>query len=206
MKNLLFAAVAVFGLLSVNAQDVKFGPKAGVNLASFTGDDVGDLDGRTSFHVGGVAEIMISEKFAVQPELLYSSQGASSSFEDASEKEDFTAKVDYLNLPIMAKYFVADGFSIEAGPQIGILLSAETEFDYVDKEFPEFSESGTLDVKDGVSDIDFGVNVGLGYKLPSGLNFAARYNIGLSNINDEEGTNIDENQNSVIQISVGFLF
>lgn len=51
------------------------GAKAGLNFSNLTGDDA-DLDGRTSFHLGLIAEIMFSEKFGIQPEVLYSAQGA----------------------------------------------------------------------------------------------------------------------------------
>lgn len=207
MKKLLFtAAIVALGFTTVNAQEVKFGAKAGVNLASLSGDNTDDLDGRTSFHVGGVAEIMISEKFSVQPELLYSAQGAKESSEDEFEKIESTLRFDYINLPIMAKFYVAEGLSIEAGPQVGFLMNAEAEVEYTDKEFPEFSASGTQDIKDDASSIDFGVNFGFGYKLESGLNFGARYNLGLSNINDYEGSDDNKVNNSVIQVSLGFMF
>jgi hypothetical protein len=205
-KLFLCAAVAVFAFTSVNAQEVKFGVKAGVNFASVGGDDTDDLDGRTSFHFGGVAEIVISDKFSVQPELVYSAQGAKASFEEDSFKEEVTTKLDYLNIPIMAKYYVAEGFSIEAGPQIGILMKAEAEFDFTDSEFPEDNESGTEDLKDGTSGIDFGFGIGAGYKMDSGLNFALRYNLGLSNINDFEGSDDFSNNNNVLQVSVGYMF
>ena len=209
-KLLLVAAVAVFGFTSVNAQEVTFGAKAGLNLASITGDETGDLDGRTSFHVGAVAEIAISDVFSVQPELLYSSQGAK--YEESysefgySGKYESTAKFDYINLPIMAKYYVAEGFSIEAGPQVGFLLSAKEEYDYTET-FEGVTESGSEEEDiDDASAIDFGVNLGLGYKMESGLNFTARYNLGLSNMYDGEGSDDYKNQNSVIQVSVGYFF
>lgn len=204
-KLVLCAAIAVFASWSVNAQEVKFGVKAGLNLASISGDETEDLDGRTSFHIGGVAEIMITDKFSFQPELLYSAQGAKSTYEDQFEKEEATIKLDYINLPLMAKYYVAEGFSIEAGPQIGFLMNAEADYDYIDKEDPQFSESGSEDIKDEIKGIDFGFNLGLGYKLESGLNFGARYNLGLSDLWDFDNGGI-KNQNSVIQISVGYMF
>ncbi|WP_100611490.1 porin family protein [Confluentibacter lentus] len=180
MKKLLLSAViAIFAMSNVNAQEVKFGAKAGVNFASLSGDDADGLDGRTSFHVGALAEIGISEKFAVQPELLYSSQGASF--------EDNNLKMDYINLPILAKFLVAEGFSIEVGPQVGFLISADAEGE---------------DVKDAFKSTDFSGALGLGYKLESGLNFAARYNLGLGNIADGDG----DIKNNVIQLSVGYFF
>ncbi|MEM5540005.1 porin family protein [Olleya sp. AS48] len=207
MKKLFtIAAVAVLGMTSVNAQDINFGAKAGVNFATITGDETDGIESQTGFHVGVVAEIMISEKFSFQPELLYSAQGASDTFEDEFDKEEYTIKYDYINLPLMAKYYVAEGFSIEAGPQIGFLINSEAEYEYTNKEFPEFNESETNDIKDFTNSIDFGVNFGLGYKLESGLNFGARYNLGLSNVNDGEGSDDLKNQNAVFQVSVGFFF
>lgn len=193
MKKLLFfTAIVLFGFTYVSAQDVDFGAKAGVNFATITGDDVDSFSSRTAFHLGFVAEIGITEKFSFQPELLYSAQGSDYS-------DDFfegTVKVDYLNLPLMAKFYVAEGFSLEAGPQVGFLLSAKDVYD-----------GGEDDWSDITKGIDFGLNLGVGYKLESGLNFGARYNIGLSDVNDDPDSLGDSAyKNSVIQAYVGFFF
>jgi len=158
-------------------------------LASISGDDTSDVKAKTSFHVGAIAEITISDVFSVQPEILYSAQGAK------ADEGDGELSLDYLNLPIMGKYYVGEGFSIEAGPQVGLLMSAELD-----------DGDNSIDVKDETSGIDFGFNLGLGYKMDSGLNFGARYNLGLSNIWDFEGSDDFKNQNNVIQVSVGYMF
>jgi len=195
-KFLIFTVIAFFGFALMNAQDINFGAKAGVNFASITGDDTDDLDMRTSLHVGVVAEIVISETFSFQPELLYSAQGAKESIENV----DLTFKVDYLNLPLMAKFYVGEGFSLEAGPQIGFLLSSKFEGE-------EDGNSMSVDMKDYLKGIDFGLNLGFGYKLESGLNFGARYNFGFSDLNDsEEEFGTSSIKNSVIQAYVGFFF
>ena len=201
MRKLLVCVLAVvFSMASLNAQDgnapVRFGAKAGVNFSDITGDMTDSFTGRTSFHIGAVAEIPISESFAIQPELVYSAQG--SDYEEDFDGMTFSGTVtaNFLNIPIMAKYFVADGFTIEAGPQIGILLSSEIEEDDID-----------LDIKDSLKGIDFGLNFGLGYQLDNGLNFAARYNLGLTDLNDDPDFLGDfEAKNSVIQLSVGYFF
>ncbi len=195
-KLLIFTVIALFGFLPVKAQDINFGAKAGVNFASITGDMVDSFDSRTAFHVGFVAEIVISETFSFQPELLYSAQGADYS-EEGFEAFEGTVTLDYLNVPLMAKFYVGEGFSLEAGPQIGLLLSAKD--DYGD---------GEEDIKEYVKGTDFGVNLGVGYKMESGLNFSARYNLGLSNdldVDDFESEGA-EYKNSVIQVSVGYFF
>lgn len=76
MKKIILSVVAIFAFGFSNAQEVKFGAKAGLNLSTITG---GNLSGgsRVGFHVGGLAEIGLTEKFAVQPELLLSMKGAS---------------------------------------------------------------------------------------------------------------------------------
>jgi len=214
-KIFTIAAIAVLGMTSVNAQDVNFGAKAGVNFATVTGDETDDFESKTGFHVGVVAEIMLSDKFSFQPELVYSSQGTKISESGTEDfggityqyEEEATRKLDYLNLPLMAKYYVSEGLSIEAGPQIGFLINSEAEYEYsATYEGTTESESETEDLKDYTSSIDFGFNFGLGYKLENGLNFGARYNLGLSNINDFEGSDDVKNQNAVFQVSVGFFF
>ncbi|ULC60863.1 PorT family protein [Flaviramulus sp. BrNp1-15] len=199
MKKLILfiAVIAITGLTQTFSQDINFGAKAGVNFCDITGDDTDSFDGRTTFHIGLVAEIMITDVFAFQPEILYSAQG--SDWEEAFEGETYqgTVKVDYLNIPLMAKYYVVEGFSVEAGPQIGFLLSANNEEEGFDDE----------DIKDDLKGIDFGINFGLGYKLDGGLNFGARYIIGLTDVNDNpENLGNSDYKNSVIQISVGYFF
>ncbi|WP_452224710.1 porin family protein [Lacinutrix chionoecetis] len=207
MKKLLFAAaIAVLGFTSANAQEVKFGVKAGVNFATI-GGDIEDVDGRTSFHAGGVAEIMVSEKFSVQPEVLYSSQGVSEEYTEEffgeEVKYEDKLKLDYIYVPVMAKFYVAEGLSLQAGPQVGFLISAEAESEVtVDGE----TESDSFDAKDSFKGIDFGVGLGAGYKLDNGLNFSARYNLGLSNISDNDDADDFSIQNNVIQVSIGFMF
>jgi len=194
-KIMLTALIAVITMVSVSAQN--FGAKAGVNFASLNGDDAEDFDGRTSFHIGAVVEFEISETFSFQPELMYSSQGAESSFSEEGFDYEMKIKLDYLNIPLMAKYYVTEGFSIEAGPQVGFLLSAKLEYE-------ADGDSESEDIKDELSSIDFGLNFGLGYKLDSGLNFGARYNLGLSNVDDSDDDM--DLKNGVFQISVGYFF
>jgi len=93
----------------------------------------------------------------------------------------------------MAKYYVAKSFSLEAGPQIGFLVSAKSE---------------GVDVKDFVESIDFGLNLGAGYDFTEKFSAGLRYNFGLSNIAKTEpgdGDNTDI-KNGVFSISVGYKF
>lgn len=190
MKELLLSvAIAILGFSGMNAQETYFGAKAGVNLANVTGDTEG-ADMRTAFHVGILSELMFGDKLAIQPEILYSSQGYKVEEEIMGRKHELNYNYSYINIPVMAKYYVTEGLNLQAGPQIGFLMSAkETESD--------------TDIKDSLKSIDFGVNLGLGYKLANGIFFDARYNLGLSNINDLGDNKV---HNGVIQISAGYSF
>lgn len=194
MKKLIFLSLLSVFVLS-SCVTPRFGLRGGANFATVTGDDVDNLDSRIGLFFGGTAEFeVVADKFSIQPELLYSMQGAEYS---DSGGFDGRFKLDYLNVPVMAKVYVADGLFLEAGPQFGLLLSAKDEYDE--------PISGEDDIKDTVKDLDIGGNVGLGYQFGSGLNFNARYNFGLSNFNDFEDST-ETLKNGVFSLGVGFRF
>lgn len=200
-KILLLAGVALVSLTSLQAQEFRFGAKAGVNFANQSGDDTEFYKNKTGFHIGGFVEIPLTDKFSVQPELLYSAQGAK--IDESEDGFSFEAKykMDYINIPIMAKYYIIEGLSVEAGPQVGVLVSAKAE---VEESFMGESDSEEFDFKDESSTLDLGIGVGAAYRLTNGLFFSARYVLGLSNVNDFEGSDDYKQQNRVIQLSVGF--
>ncbi|WP_299222001.1 porin family protein [uncultured Aquimarina sp.] len=200
-KLLLVLFLGVVTVTNAQEESIRFGAKAGLNLANITGDQTDELSTRTSFHIGALVEIPLSDKFALQPELMYSAQGAKFEFSEFGFTDESTVKLDYLNIPVMAKFYVVEGLSIQAGPQLGILLSAKDEGeDSIDGEYEE-------DIKDFVSSIDLGLNFGLGYQLEAGIFFEGRYNLGLTNIDDDdEAVNDSSIRNSVIQFSVGYKF
>lgn len=190
MKNLSFILMLVlFTFTSCGCHF--YGLKSGLNVSTLNGDDTDNLDPKMGFVFGAIAELCIDDKAAIQPEILYSQQGAKYKQIDGY---DGTIKLDYINAPIMAKYRVTEKFIVEAGPQFGILLSAKDEY-----ESP--SDSGQEDLSDEIKDFDYGVNLGVNYDLRNGWFFGARYNLGLTNINDSSGIS---NSNNVFQFSVGF--
>ncbi|MCM5664423.1 porin family protein [Galbibacter mesophilus] len=197
MKNYFIAIIALVAFsFSTNAQDIRLGAKGGFNFANFIGDDTDDAEVRTSFFVGGLAEFKFSEKFAFQPEILYSSQGSEGDF---GGNDNIKAKLGYINFPLMAKFFVADGFSLEAGPQVGVLVSKEWEAE---------GDGASLEVDpdDFYKDLDFGLNFGVSYEFTSGLFLTGRYNLGLSNIVDDGDDLNIEQKNGVWQVGAGFFF
>ena len=210
MKKVLFAAVAVFAFGTANAQDMSFGAKAGLNVSNLTGD-IEDTKSLIGAHVGVFAEFKITDKFSFQPELLYSMQGAKTEFTEVegdsySYKEESKIKLSYINIPLMAKFYVSEKFSLEAGPQVGFLMSAKNDFEIsetIDGDTDSFSSEE--DIKDSLKGIDFGLNLGLSYDFTENLFAGARYNLGLTDLNDTDAENF-EIKNSGFQVSVGFRF
>lgn len=104
---MLFAVVAVFGLFNVNAQETSFGVLGGLSIHSAKAEAGGfsATTSETGFHIGGFAQIGISEEFSVQPELTYSIAGDLAMF----------------SLNAIAKYNVSEEFNIQLGPQVGLV-------------------------------------------------------------------------------------
>jgi len=245
MKKTFILFLALIALLDLNAQEdkIRFGAKAGLNISNISGSEIefiefiGDVNNNynsiVGFHIGGLVEVPITEKFAIQPELLFSTQGYETAIDYTFENSFFgisqnivskgISKVNYLNIPLMLKFYPKNGLSLQAGPQIGFPLSAtekllsttvngEDASEFLDDE--AFDESDAIDQYNA---IDFGLNLGLGYQLELGLFFDLRYNIGLSNMIDISGFSEEELElsgiedgfkisNRVLQLSVGYKF
>ena len=204
MKKILLLTI-VFGLSisAMHSQQIMYGAKAGLNLSNIGGDKIEiEHNTKTGFHIGILAEIAITEDFAVQPEILFSSQGAkmeqSLSFEVDLEG---TKKLEYIQVPVMAKYYLAKGFALEAGPQISFLTRAIGDYKTTKD---GVSTSRKVELTD-VSKIDFSVGAGASLHLDMGVFFAARYSFGLMNINDSDRSDYKA-LNNVFQLSAGYFF
>lgn len=183
-KLLLLSTIAIFGMTnSIDAQNVEIGLKTGLNISNFTGGDA-DRNSVFDFHIGGLAEFKLSEKFSLQPELLYTRQG--------SEAENLVKiKLDYLAIPLMAKYYISEKFSIEAGPQVSFLINDKAEF----------NDGSIPDTDTDASSFDFGLNIGFGYNINTNLFAQVRYNYGVTTITENPDI-----KNSVFQFSMGYKF
>ena len=171
-KILLVCSVILSFSLLAKAQHTSFGVKAGINASSVDVEDGDSYEGKVGLHLGGLAHIHITEHFAFQPELVYSMEGGKSG--------DFKLKLNYINVPLLAQYMTLNGFRFETGPQLGFLTSAKTE-----------EGDSETDVKDQIKSFNFSWAFGAGYLFPggSGLGIDLRYNLGLSNVSENNGVN-----------------
>ena len=85
---------------------------------------------------------------------------------------------------------------MQAGPQFGFLMTANG---------PVTSSGGgvtTGDIKNNFSSSDISLGMGAGFDFPFGMNLDARYNLGVSDINNSASQAAAKNQ--VFQLSIGF--
>ena len=183
MKKIFMMAVMAVAALTANAQQeagtFSLQPKVGLNVTKITGDGTKTKAG---FTAGVEGMYQAAEKFGVSAALMYSLQGTK------YEGEDKAYNMHYLNIPILANYYVVKGLAVKAGIQPGFLVGAKHDGN-------SFSDS--------CKKFDFAIPVGLSYEI-SNIVFDARYNIGLTKT--EKGDNVEKSKNSVFQFTVGYKF
>lgn len=186
----------IAGISNSNAQVLQFGVKGGVNFANLNGGTGGidyDFKNKTGFYAGALAEIKILPNFSLQPEALFSSQGAAS---DVDGIDDFN--LDYISVPVLAKfYLITDRLSIEAGPQFSFLIN---DSDAVFQEVIVGDDTQRVEGKKPES-FDFAIAGGASLKIAGGLFAQARYTIGLTEISKNA-----EAKNAVFQLGLGYMF
>ena len=165
MKKLFMIAAMMVATLSANAQNEvgqwSIKPMAGVNLATMT--KVDDSKMRVGLAAGAEFAVGAAQNFEISFGALYSMQGVKQKWLG----EDVTFKLDYINIPVLANYYVAPGFAIKAGVQPGF---------NVYKKAKVAGESADID---GVKGFALSVPVGLSYEF-SNVVIDARYNWGLT--------------------------
>lgn len=180
MKKTIFLTIALLFLAAnAQAQLLKLGVKAGLNYANFSGTEI-QTDAITSYHAGLVAEIKLLDKFAIQPELLYTTQGATYN----TALGDFKNELGYIAIPVLAKIYLSDSFSLEVGPQASFLLNEKDKFNVND-----------------ANTFDFAIDAGLSFKITKNLFIQGRYVLGLTEVSPDADA-----KNSVLQLSAGLMF
>jgi hypothetical protein len=179
----LYFLIVLLGL-DLNAQEHPIGIKVGGNLANLTGDGTSNLSALLNFHAGFFMEIDLTKDVKIEPELLFSVYG----FNLDNEGSSSNVRLNYVVLPVMAKYFVSEKFSFDAGPQVGLLVTAK-------------NGTGSLaDVKSDFYDRDFGVNTGFSYAITNKVSAVFRYYFGLTDVTSAN----TKNYNRALQIALQF--
>jgi hypothetical protein len=196
MKKTLIIVIVLFLTNSSHAQ-IRFGLKAGGNLANVDGFDKSKM--RLGVNAGPVIQINIAKMFFVQPELLYSLKGLKSPNSAPNFSDPATISLNYINLPVLFGLRTGQNFCIKLGPEIGHLLSAK-------------SDVNNSDLSNLYDDFDFGADLALAYSIKK-LVIDVRYNYGLKDLihgmqYDQNGAPIgmaDYGANRVLQLSLCYF-
>lgn len=191
MKKIIIIVAAFFVVIvQTNAQNFKAGIKLGTNVNKITGKSFKEQF-TYGYHVGAFTEIKLSNKFYLQPEVIFNQINADTS-SDFKKLYNVTAstvsgiKLNYLSIPILLQLKINKFLSINAGPQFGILINQNNSF----------LQNG----KDAFKQGDFSMQGGVQLKF-AGIRVYGRYVVGLQNLNDID--NQDKWKNQSIQIGVG---
>ena len=171
------------------AGHVNIGIKGGLNAYNIHNNNKTTYDPKIGFNVGLLGHIHLNKNFALQPEIVYSAQGAKYKVSNV----ETIIKLDYVNIPVLFQYMWDNGLRIQAGPQVGLLLSGKSK-----------TNSVTVDNKENLEPIDFAVSFGAGYIHPAtGLGIDLRYNLGLTDIN-KNSTVVSTNRG--LQLGLFYIF
>jgi hypothetical protein len=192
-KWMLFVAVSLVSVISVNAQRLDLGAKLGANLTKI--DGVSFSNGyELNYQVGAFAEIDFSKNWGIQPELLFSQTTSKVDSgwhaiygEAAGSLINTDVKLNYLNIPVLLRINAGNMLTFHVGPQFSILMN--------------HNESLVTNGKDAFKKGDLAAVLGAQINI-SKFRIYGRYNIGLANISDVDNPNKWKNQQ--IQLGVGF--
>ncbi len=195
MKKSMLVLTAMLFSSYVFSQNTAFGLKAGVNFSNLKVEkndfDISNSKYNTAFHGGAFAHVHVSDRFAIQPELVYSSQGGKYS----GNGETYTTNLSYVNIPVLAQVMFGEGFRLQAGPQLGFLVSAKSKYD-----------SEEVSIKDNYKGIDISFPIGLGYLMSSGFGLDARWVPGLMDVNKNSSESNIGVSNNVFQVGLFYQF
>ena len=104
MKKSVIFISSLFLLFTASAQETYFGIKGGINVSTLHFDNNTSADSQEGFHVGGFAHIHASNQWSIQPEVIYSLEGASQTLIGSNNKS--TTHLSYINVPVLLQYFI----------------------------------------------------------------------------------------------------
>jgi hypothetical protein len=189
--------------MSASAQ-VKFGAKVGLDLTNFWGKECGHHM-VLNYQAGLLMENRFHPHFGISPEVVFAAQGGQEKADDGSEMGGFIRSdkhyhTNYINVPVMLKYYPTQDFSIDFGPQVGFNVYSKYTM----------GKHEATNYKDKTKAVDFGLGLGCTYNLDKNVFIQLRYTLGLTRVFEpiaEYWVRIEDyRKNSNAQLAFGFRF
>lgn len=222
MKKILgFALLLLLFSTTLSQAQARFGLRGGLNVARWQGDAVSTLhdlvqlsngtaqtESLRSFHAGGYVALPVTTFLTLEPGLYYSQKGytlngtfSSGTLDFINARATVTNRSHYLDLPVLAKVYVTEGFHLFAGPQVSYLVHNSVRARAGVLGFSLINQQ--LNATDNLQRLDVGVTGGLGYKFGNGFNLQAAYDHGLRRL---DARNNSDAYNRVVKVSLGYEF
>ena len=204
MKKAMILIATAIVCLSAIAQ-VQFGFKVGVDATNYWGKKgfpepvsypwIVDHGMRLNYQAGLVMEYKFSPKFAIAPEVVFAAQGGKYRLDNPtlpSNLREVSYNTNYINVPLMLKYYVSPAFSIDLGPQAGFNVYSRMKLN-----------DETSNSKSRTKSVDFGIGLGATYNLTENAFVQTRYTMGLTKVFKDDYMNA---KNGNIQLAFGMKF
>ena len=206
MKKIMMIAALMVATVSAKAQfepgTFSLQPKVGFELTSISGDGSKFKPG---FTAGLEGQYQINNWFGLSAGVHYAMGGCK--IKDVDSKFN----MNYVNIPVMAKFYVTKGLSLNAGLQLGFMTSAKLA------DVQLLGGKSDVDIKELCNKTDFSIPLSIAYEFENGLSFEARYNAGVTNVFKDDVVNAaldvvggtkrwDDNKNEMFIITVGYKF
>lgn len=235
MKKIVICMMLLLSAVGAMAQEVenpvgRFSviPRIGVAIANFTdnsmfvnSEQIDELKSKSQAgFLGGVdVEYRATEYLGISLGAYYARQGYRyADYEEVLEDntknrvgyKNQHANLNYINVPLMLKGYIAPGFAVQAGVQAGFLcgdakfLSETTDLEKDKNGSTIFKDTKKNEKVLPCKKVDISIPVGLSYEYMNVV-LDARYNIGLSKVYDN-GLDIDKAKNKVFTFTVGYRF
>ncbi len=207
IRSIFTALVVAVMALPVAAQSnvgtFSLVPRVGVDVTNVSGNHVyaygaiGTFSLKGKLHsdfTGGVeAMYQVLPRLAVSAGAMYAAEGCR--YGDIEVGTGTTRaginenriNLEYLQVPVMLRYYVAKGLSVNAGLRLGFLLSANHEFDAIDITYNEISgtreygdaHSTDEDIKEACKKTTVAIPIGISYEYMNVV-LDARYHFPLT--------------------------
>ena len=200
MKKIMMTLVMAVAAIAASAQNntlrepgtISIQPKVGIGIGylsgSWTSDVIGNDNKAKVGFVGGVeGEYYINNWLGVAAGVNFAQQGWKFTYDGAAE--DAKYKLNYLNIPVTADFYVLPGFALKTGVQFGFLASAKTN---------------DTDIKDDMKKFNFSIPVGLSYEYKNVV-LDLRYNISVTKANKNSDAD-NKYRSDLLQITLGYKF
>ena len=194
MKKMMMMLIMATVAMTASAQNTlrdngtfTLQPKVGIGIGRLSGEwtTLSGIDDKTriGFVVGVEGEYYANTWLGIAAGVNYAQQG----WKFKGLGVDETTKLDYLNIPVTADFYVAKGLALKTGVQFGFLMNAKIE---------------DADIKDACEKFNLSIPIGVSYEI-SNFVLDLRYNVALTTANKDSDSH-NKWRSDLLQITVGY--